>query len=118
VAAASADGRENTARNRVDTIDFVTSTVQDIFTKQPLAAGLHPEADVIVDPPRSGLHPKALKGLVEWAPARLLYVSCNPARLQEEMGALTEVYRLESLRAFDLFPHTPHVEVVAAFRPS
>lgn len=116
VADASEDGRENTARNGVDHITFVTSTVQDIFKKKPLEGGLQAEADVIVDPPRSGLHPKALKGLVEWAPERLLYVSCNPARLEDEMKVLTEVYRLESLRAFDLFPHTPHVEVMAAFQ--
>lgn len=116
VADASADGRKNMLRNGVNHIEFITSTVQDIFKKHPLGERLQAESDVIVDPPRSGLHPKALKGLLEWAPSRLLYVSCNPARLEAEMEALTERYHLQSLRAFDLFPHTPHVEVVASFQ--
>lgn len=72
------------------------------------------EADtVILDPPRSGLHPKVLKTVLEMAPPRLIYVSCNYHRLVEELKELKTAYRVESLEAFDLFPNTPHVEVVA-----
>ncbi|MCK9360983.1 23S rRNA (uracil(1939)-C(5))-methyltransferase RlmD [Patescibacteria group bacterium] len=72
-----------------------------------------PEA-VIVDPPRAGLHPKALKALVENAPPRIVYVSCNYHRLVDELKTLKTKYRVESLQALDLFPQTPHVEVVAS----
>jgi 23S rRNA (uracil1939-C5)-methyltransferase len=115
VAAASEDGRQNAGRNQVHHIEFVTASVQDFFKKHSSSGDLSPDARVILDPPRSGLHPKALRGLLEWAPSHLLYVSCNPARLQAEMEMLRSVYTLESLHAFDLFPHTPHVETVASF---
>ncbi len=73
----------------------------------------HPDA-VIVDPPRAGLHPKALKALLENAPPRIVYVSCNYHRLVDELKQLKTKYRVESLEALDLFPQTPHVEVVAS----
>lgn len=73
----------------------------------------NPDA-VIVDPPRAGLHPKALKALVENAPPRIVYVSCNYRRLVEELRELKAKYRVESLQALDLFPQTPHVEVIAS----
>lgn len=68
---------------------------------------------VIVDPPRAGLHPKALKALVENAPPKIIYVSCNYHRLVDELKTLKSKYRVESLQALDLFPQTPHVEVIA-----
>lgn len=67
---------------------------------------------VIVDPPRSGLHPKALETLMEKAPPVIVYVSCNYARLVGELKTLLTKYRLESIQAIDLFPQTPHVEVL------
>ena len=67
---------------------------------------------VIVDPPRSGLHPKALEILMEKAPPVIVYVSCNYPRLVNELKTLQTKYRLETIQALDLFPHTPHVEVL------
>jgi 23S rRNA (uracil-5-)-methyltransferase RumA len=67
---------------------------------------------VIVDPPRAGLHPKALQALMENAPPTIIYVSCNFHRLVEELKQLKSVYRVASIEALDLFPQTPHVEVV------
>lgn len=72
----------------------------------------NPDA-VIVDPPRAGLHPRALKALLENKPPIIVYVSCNYHRLAEELKQLKAIYHVESLQALDLFPHTPHVEVVA-----
>ncbi len=72
----------------------------------------NPDA-VIIDPPRAGLHPKALKALLDNKPPVIVYVSCNYHRLADELKFLKTLYRLESLQALDLFPHTPHVEVVA-----
>jgi tRNA/tmRNA/rRNA uracil-C5-methylase (TrmA/RlmC/RlmD family) len=70
-----------------------------------------PEA-VIIDPPRAGLHPKALQALIENEPPMIVYVSCNFHRLVDELKQLKTKYKVESLQALDLFPHTPHVEVV------
>lgn len=66
---------------------------------------------IVVDPPRPGLHPKLLKRLRRDGPARLVYVSCNPARLREELAVLP--YRLIHLKGYDFAPHTPHIEALA-----
>jgi 23S rRNA (uracil-5-)-methyltransferase RumA len=71
----------------------------------------NPDA-VIIDPPRAGLHPKALKALLDNRPPTIVYVSCNYHRLVDELKQLKTLYKIDSLQALDLFPHTPHVEVV------
>jgi len=78
--------------------------------------GLAMDCAVIVDPSRAGMHPKALRRLVQLAPPHVLYVSCNPKIFARELPLLLEGYALESLQGFDLFPHTRHVELVAALR--
>lgn len=67
---------------------------------------------VIVDPPRSGLHPKVRETLLQTLPARIIYVSCNPAALARDIIVLKRSYQVQNIRAVDLFPHTPHVETV------
>ena len=71
---------------------------------------------VVADPPRAGIHRKALQRLIELAPQRLVYVSCNPKTLAEDVKVLQEVYTVESVQPVDLFPHTPHVETVVELR--
>ncbi len=72
---------------------------------------------VITDPPRAGMHPKAVAMLRELAPPLIVYVSCNPASLARDGKLLCEegLYRLASTRPIDLFPQTNHVESVARF---
>jgi 23S rRNA (uracil1939-C5)-methyltransferase len=66
---------------------------------------------VITDPPRSGIHPKAIKRLRELQPEILLYVSCNIKLLGRELEQLDD-YTIKSAALFDLFPQTPHQEAV------
>ncbi len=73
-------------------------------------------ATVILDPPRSGAGTAVVAELAALDPAQIVYVACDPVALARDTRALTEAgYALASLRAFDLFPHTHHVEAVAAF---
>ena len=68
---------------------------------------------LVLDPPRSGCHPRLIKRLAAGeGPDRILYVSCNPKRLQEEMLMLGGLYRIEKLQCFDFFPQTPHIEAL------
>jgi tRNA/tmRNA/rRNA uracil-C5-methylase (TrmA/RlmC/RlmD family) len=67
---------------------------------------------VILDPPRAGLHPRVLKTVLEKKPKTIIYVSCNFHRLVEELKEFKKSYRVESIQALDMFPNTPHVEVV------
>lgn len=78
-----------------------------------LAGGRGALQTVVVDPPRSGLSSDALTALLARAPARIVYVSCDPATLARDLrGCLDAGYRLEGVRGFDLFPRTGHVEAV------
>jgi 23S rRNA (uracil1939-C5)-methyltransferase len=76
---------------------------------------LDPAPDVVVlDPPRTGLSPDALRGVLAWAAPRVVYVSCDPPTLARDAAKFIQAgYGLLSVEAFDLFPNTPHVEVVA-----
>jgi 23S rRNA (uracil1939-C5)-methyltransferase len=75
-----------------------------------------PVATVIVDPPRTGLSADALAGIVRLRARQIVYVSCDPATLSRDARRLLDAgYSLESLRAFDLFPNTAHVESLGVF---
>ena len=72
-------------------------------------------ATVVVDPPRSGIGAKVVDSLVRLKPSHIVYVACDPVSFARDLkGLLVGGYRLASLRAFDLFPHTHHVETVAS----
>lgn len=71
---------------------------------------------VLVDPPRGGVAPEALTALLRLAPARLVYISCNPATLARDARLLAGDYELLHVTPLDLFPHSPHVESVSCWQ--
>ncbi len=99
--------RKNAIENDVaEQATFGAGSAEDLDWK-----ALNPDA-VIIDPPRSGLHPRALEMLLEKKPPTIVYVSCNYRRFVEELKPLKTLYRVDAIEALDLFPQTPHVEVV------
>ena len=76
-------------------------------------------ATVVLDPPRSGAGNEVCAQLGELAPANLVYVACDPVALARDTATLrSHGYELTALRAFDLFPHTHHLEALAVFARS
>ena len=70
---------------------------------------------VVLDPPRSGLHAKARQALIDLNPREIIYISCDPSTLARDLKQLKEAgYSLRSVRAFDMFPQTAHVETVVS----
>ena len=79
----------------------------------------HLPADlVILNPPRAGVAQEVTDALVGAPPRRLIYISCNPATLARDLGRLASTFRVDSIRSFDLFPQTSHVETVIALTSS
>jgi 23S rRNA (uracil1939-C5)-methyltransferase len=95
------------ARRAVPDARFTAARVEDALPSM-LPADL-----VIVNPPRTGVAEDALAALRERPPARIIYISCDPATLARDLGRLRPSFELKSLRCFDLFPQTSHVESVA-----
>jgi 23S rRNA (uracil1939-C5)-methyltransferase len=107
-----ADAERNAAANGVANCTFLAGEVRHVLPSL-IARGIRAEV-VVADPPRAGFHPKALRALSALGPARVVYVSCNPATLGRDLAEMVRAgYRLEWVRAVDMFPHTPHIEAVA-----
>ncbi len=67
---------------------------------------------VITDPPRAGMHQDVCRMLLQAAPQRIVYVSCNPATQARDIALFTEAYAVMAVQPVDMFPHTAHVENV------
>lgn len=102
--------KANAAANGVQNVAFTCAPVRRWLSEE-LKAGLEAET-VVLDPPRGGTAKKVIARVEALQPARILYVACNPSVLHRELDWFTE-YRPVRLRAYDLFPQTPHVELVA-----
>jgi 23S rRNA (uracil1939-C5)-methyltransferase len=112
---AIADARANAAANEVANCTFKKLDMKE-FRGLAESLGKDEQPDVVVvDPPRAGMHPKAIKALRQLAPRRIVYVSCKPASLARDAQALCEdgAYTLGTVQPVDMFPHTNHIESVA-----
>jgi 23S rRNA (uracil1939-C5)-methyltransferase len=109
--ASGADLRENARAHAPRLVTHITR-VEDYLAR---STGKGP-ATLIVDPPRTGLSKDAAAGILRLNAARIVYVSCDPPTLARDARRFLDArYRLHSVRAFDLFPNTPHVETLAVF---
>ena len=111
VAPAVENARENAAAGGVENAEFFCGDAADIAAK---LAAEHLRPDVIcVDPPRKGLAPAVIDAMVQMAPKRIVYVSCDPATLGRDVKLLEQKgYKALRATAVDLFPRTAHVETV------
>ncbi len=108
------DAERNAMLNQVGNCTFVLGDLKDRLTKDRDWITTHSRPDVmIIDPPRSGMHQKAVEEILEIAPKRIVYVSCNPATQARDVKLLAAKYDVAALQPVDMFPHTYHVENVA-----
>lgn len=105
---------ENAEINGVENIHFLAGSAEDILNKKSeIFGGL---TCAIVDPPRAGLHPKALRSLMDLDLSRIIYISCNPATFSRDAAKLIgSGYKISQVVPVDMFPHTMHIELVAGF---
>ena len=98
-------------------MEFVNAKVEDFlkyFTEDE-----QNKADLlIIDPPRAGMHPSALPNILKFNAAQMIYVSCNPATLARDLEFIlaNSDYKIEKLKAKDMFPHTHHIETVVSLK--
>ena len=101
----------NSEINHIDNTLFYAGDMKDILTDDFIREHGRPDV-IITDPPRAGMHPDVVKVILNAAPHRIVYVSCNPATQARDLQLLDVAYRVMEVQPVDMFPHTPHVENV------
>lgn len=105
------DAKVNSAVNGIENTLFYAGDMKDILTDDFIAA--HGQPDVIItDPPRAGMHPDVINVILNAAPQRIVYVSCNPATQARDLQLLDAKYSVKAVQPVDMFPQTHHVENV------
>ncbi|MCH8518247.1 23S rRNA (uracil(1939)-C(5))-methyltransferase RlmD [Candidatus Gracilibacteria bacterium] len=111
---ASGNGKDNAEKNGIHNMEFINAKVED-FLEDYLERGQ--KADLlIIDPPRAGMHPKALPNILKFGTKQIIYVSCNPATLGRDLEYIlaNSEYHIEKVQAVDMFPHTHHIETIVS----
>lgn len=100
------DAIQNAKLNNIKNAIFIVSDAKDVMLKKAYDC-------VFVDPPRKGLDPKFLKGIMNSHPKKIVYISCDVGTLARDLSILKKNYNIESIDFIDMFPRTFHVETVA-----
>jgi len=109
------NARMNAEVNGILNCEFIAGDLKDLLTKDVAWKGKYAKPDMlIIDPPRSGMHPKAVDEIGVMKIPKIVYVSCNPATLARDLQLLSPFgYSIEKVQPIDMFPHTYHIESVA-----
>ena len=109
---AIADAKENARNNQIHNVDFFVGDMKNIFNEDFIAT--HGSPDVIItDPPRDGMHKDVVAKILQIAPKKIVYVSCNSATQARDLALLEPLYKVSKIRPVDMFPQTYHIENVA-----
>ena len=100
--------KKNAEMNGLDNCEFIAGDVLKVMDE------IEEKPDfIILDPPRDGVHPKALKKIIDYGVEKLVYISCKPTSLVRDLAVFLEKgYEVERAVAVDQFPWTANVEVV------
>jgi 23S rRNA (uracil1939-C5)-methyltransferase len=109
------DAKINSQVNGIENTLFYAGDMKDILTDDFIKEHGRPDV-IITDPPRAGMHPDVVKTILNAAPERIVYVSCNPATQARDLQLMDAHYEVAEVQPVDMFPHTPHVENVVLLK--
>ncbi|NTV25984.1 MAG: 23S rRNA (uracil(1939)-C(5))-methyltransferase RlmD, partial [Chlorobiaceae bacterium] len=116
VESAVKDAGMNASFNGIENAVFFQADLKDFHEMQEKLTPYAAPRVIVTDPPRAGMHPKALETMLKLEPERIVYVSCNPANLARDGKEIAaKGYRLTMIQPVDMFPQTSHIETVACF---
>nr|WP_298927779.1 23S rRNA (uracil(1939)-C(5))-methyltransferase RlmD [uncultured Allomuricauda sp.] len=105
------DAKNNALHNNISNVDFFVGDMKKVFNSSFIER--HGQPDVIItDPPRDGMHKLVVEQLLQIAPEKIVYVSCNSATQARDLAILDEKYQVTRVQPVDMFPQTHHVENV------
>ncbi|VDG20327.1 RNA methyltransferase [Lactobacillus plantarum JDM1] [Lactiplantibacillus mudanjiangensis] len=113
IPAAIMDANANAERNGITNAKYEVGAAETLLP-QWLAAGFDPDA-MVVDPPRTGLDDVLIDAILQSAPEKLVYISCNPSTLAQDLRELTRSYQVDYIQSIDMFPQTARCEAVVRF---
>lgn len=103
--------KSNALENNITNVDFFSGDMKNIFNKEFVASNGRPDV-IITDPPRDGMHKDVVAQILQIAPRKVVYVSCNSATQARDLELMKEVYDVKLIQPVDMFPQTHHVENV------
>ncbi|VAW11340.1 RNA methyltransferase, TrmA family [hydrothermal vent metagenome] len=103
------DAKTNAKNNKINNVDFFVGDMKNIFNEAFIAANGIPDV-IISDPPRIGMHKDVVQQILNIAPQRIVYVSCNSATQARDLELMKETYKIVKVQPVDMFPQTHHVE--------
>ena len=110
------DALINAKLNDIDNVNFICRDAEKYIQELSASGAIKKFGAIILDPPRAGLSRKTSLTVRDSQVRNVIYVSCNPKNLSQDLKVLTEAYDIEKMIPVDMFPHTRHAEVVAILK--
>ncbi len=110
------DALINAKLNNIDNVNFICQDSEKYIQELTVSGAIKKFSAIILDPPRAGLSKKTRIAIRDSQVKNVIYVSCNPKNLAEDLKTLTEAYDIEKMIPVDMFPHTRHAEVIAILK--
>jgi 23S rRNA (uracil1939-C5)-methyltransferase len=109
------DARENSKSNGISNTVFYAGDMKDVLNDSFIAQHGRPDV-IITDPPRAGMHEDVIQVILNAAPEKIVYVSCNPGTQARDLALMQKAYQIEVIKPVDMFPQTAHVENVVLLK--
>ncbi|GJQ03602.1 23S rRNA (uracil(1939)-C(5))-methyltransferase RlmD [Capnocytophaga canimorsus] len=105
------DAKVNAQNNNITNVSFFVGDMKNVFNEAFIAENGVPDL-IITDPPRDGMHKDVVQQILNIAPPKVVYVSCNSATQARDLALMDAMYKVTKVQPVDMFPQTHHVENV------